>query len=47
MQCTIYILYLSLSHITHDLARLAEQLGLEDPRLIQSMVIFKQPNIWR
>ena len=27
------------------LARLAEQLALEDPRLIQSMVIFKQPKI--
>ena len=27
------------------LARLAEQLDLEDPRLIQSMVIFKQPKI--
>ena len=27
------------------LTRLTEQLGLEDPRPIQSMVIFKQPNI--
>ena len=27
------------------LARLADQLGLEDPRLLQSMVIFKQPQI--
>jgi len=27
------------------LARLVDQLGLEDPRLLQSMVIFKQPKI--